>query len=170
MNYYPILQSWPQNIAEKLFHQSNKILIIFTSIFLVNFNYLTTHLLTWLPCSVITIHQILPSLISQSAIFTFLWTCHISLLLHAFVYVVFICCIHYRAISPYGLFIHVSTSFIKSSWFQINFTTHSFECLQSRDPGSISGLERVPGGGNSYQLQYSCLENSKGKYDYICRM
>ena len=27
------------------------------------------------------------------------------------------------------------------------------------DPGSISGLERSPGEGNGYPLQYSCLEN-----------
>ena len=28
------------------------------------------------------------------------------------------------------------------------------------DAGSIPGLERSPGGGNSNPLQYSCLENS----------
>ena len=28
------------------------------------------------------------------------------------------------------------------------------------DPGSIPGLERSPGDGNGYPLQYSCLENS----------
>ena len=28
------------------------------------------------------------------------------------------------------------------------------------DPGSIPGLERSPGEGNSNSLQYSCLENS----------
>ena len=28
------------------------------------------------------------------------------------------------------------------------------------DPGSIPGLERSPGEGNGYPLQYSCLENS----------
>ena len=27
------------------------------------------------------------------------------------------------------------------------------------DPGSIPGSERAPGEGNSYPLQYSCLEN-----------
>ena len=27
-------------------------------------------------------------------------------------------------------------------------------------PGSIPGLERSPGEGNGYPLQYSCLENS----------
>ena len=27
------------------------------------------------------------------------------------------------------------------------------------DPGSIPGLERSPGEGNGYPLQYSCLEN-----------
>ena len=27
------------------------------------------------------------------------------------------------------------------------------------DPGSIPGLERSPGEGNVYPLQYSCLEN-----------
>ena len=30
----------------------------------------------------------------------------------------------------------------------------------ARDLGSIPGLERPPGGGNSYPLQYSGLENS----------
>ena len=29
-----------------------------------------------------------------------------------------------------------------------------------RDVGSIPGLERSPGGGHGYPLQYSCLENS----------
>ena len=28
------------------------------------------------------------------------------------------------------------------------------------DPGLIPGLERSPGEGNGYPLQYSCLENS----------
>ena len=28
-----------------------------------------------------------------------------------------------------------------------------------RDMGSVSGLERSPGGGHGNQLQYSCLEN-----------
>ena len=28
-----------------------------------------------------------------------------------------------------------------------------------RDAGSIPGLGRSPGGGHSYPLQYSCLEN-----------
>ena len=32
-----------------------------------------------------------------------------------------------------------------------------------RDPGSILGLRRLPGEGNGYPLQYSCLENSTGK-------
>ena len=32
-----------------------------------------------------------------------------------------------------------------------------------RDVGSIPGLERVPGEGHGNQLQYSCLENSKGR-------
>ena len=30
------------------------------------------------------------------------------------------------------------------------------------DPGSVSGLERCPGEGNSYLLQYSGQENSMG--------
>ena len=30
----------------------------------------------------------------------------------------------------------------------------------TRGPGSIFGLERSPGEGNGYSLQYSCLENS----------
>ena len=28
------------------------------------------------------------------------------------------------------------------------------------DPGSIPGLERCPGEGNGYLLQYTCLENT----------
>ena len=32
-----------------------------------------------------------------------------------------------------------------------------------RDEGFISGLGRSPGGGNGILLQYSCLENSKGR-------
>ena len=31
------------------------------------------------------------------------------------------------------------------------------------DPGSISGLERSPGGGHDNPLQYSSLENSMGR-------
>ena len=31
------------------------------------------------------------------------------------------------------------------------------------DPGLISGLGRLPGEGNGYPLQYSCLENSMDK-------
>ena len=30
----------------------------------------------------------------------------------------------------------------------------------TRDAGSILGLERSPGGGNGNPIQYSCLENS----------
>ena len=76
----------------------------------------------------------------------------------------------YFSMSLYMLFLHtVDSSFMKPYRFQINFTTHSFECLQYRDPGSIPGSERAPGGGNSYQLQYSFPENSMGKYDYICK-
>ena len=33
----------------------------------------------------------------------------------------------------------------------------------TRDPGSVSGLERSPGGGPSNPLQYSCLENSRDR-------
>ena len=33
----------------------------------------------------------------------------------------------------------------------------------SRDVGSIPGLGRSSGGGNSNPLQYSCLENSMGR-------
>ena len=32
-----------------------------------------------------------------------------------------------------------------------------------RDPGSIPGLGRSPGGGDGKQLQYSCMENSKDR-------
>ena len=31
------------------------------------------------------------------------------------------------------------------------------------DPGSIPGLGRVPGEGNAYPVQYSCLENSMNR-------
>ena len=31
------------------------------------------------------------------------------------------------------------------------------------DPGSIPGLGRLPGEGNDYPLQYSCLENPHGQ-------
>ena len=31
------------------------------------------------------------------------------------------------------------------------------------DPGSFLGQERSPGEGNGYQLQYSCMENSKAR-------
>ena len=31
------------------------------------------------------------------------------------------------------------------------------------DPGSIPGLERFPGEGNGYSLQYTCLENSMNR-------
>jgi len=31
---------------------------------------------------------------------------------------------------------------------------------KTRDLGSVPGLRRSPGEGNSYSLQYSCLENS----------
>ena len=33
----------------------------------------------------------------------------------------------------------------------------------TRDPGSIPGSGRSPGGGNDNPLQYSCLENSKDR-------
>ena len=33
----------------------------------------------------------------------------------------------------------------------------------TRDPCSIAGLGRSPGGGNGNPLQYSCLENSMDK-------
>ena len=33
----------------------------------------------------------------------------------------------------------------------------------TRDPGSVSGLERSPGGEPSNPLQYSCLENSRDR-------
>ena len=32
-----------------------------------------------------------------------------------------------------------------------------------RDPGSIPGSERAPGGGHGNPLYYSCLENSHGQ-------
>ena len=35
------------------------------------------------------------------------------------------------------------------------------------DPGLIPGSERFPGGGNGYPLQYSCLENSMDRGDYL---
>ena len=33
-------------------------------------------------------------------------------------------------------------------------------------PGSAPGLERTPGEGNGYSLQYSCLENSMDSGDW----
>ena len=33
----------------------------------------------------------------------------------------------------------------------------------ARDPCSVAGLGRFPGGGNGNPLQYSCLENSMDK-------
>ena len=32
-----------------------------------------------------------------------------------------------------------------------------------RDPGSVRGSGRSPGGGHGNPLQYSCLENSRGR-------
>ena len=40
------------------------------------------------------------------------------------------------------------------------FTSHLSPTCNARDLGSIPGLERFPGEGNSYLLQYSGLENS----------
>ena len=37
----------------------------------------------------------------------------------------------------------------------------------TRDMGSIPGLERSPGGGNGNQLQYSCLENPYGQRSLV---
>ena len=36
----------------------------------------------------------------------------------------------------------------------------------ARDVGSIPGLEKSPGGGNSNPLQYSCLENPQWTGDW----
>ena len=36
-----------------------------------------------------------------------------------------------------------------------------------RDPGSIPGLGRSPGGGNGNPLQYSCLENPHGQRSLV---
>ena len=36
---------------------------------------------------------------------------------------------------------------------------NAYSC-NAGDVGSVPGLERSPGGGNGYPLQYSCLENS----------
>ena len=41
------------------------------------------------------------------------------------------------------------------------FTSHLSPTCNARDLGSIPGLERFPGEGNSYLLQYSGLENSR---------
>ena len=35
------------------------------------------------------------------------------------------------------------------------------------DPGSISGLERSPGGGHGNPLQYSCMENPHGQRSLV---
>ena len=37
----------------------------------------------------------------------------------------------------------------------------------ARDPGSIPGLERSPGEGIGYALQYSCLENFHGQRSLV---
>ena len=37
------------------------------------------------------------------------------------------------------------------------------------DPGSIPGLGRSPGEGNSYLLQSSCLESSMDRADWECK-
>ena len=37
-------------------------------------------------------------------------------------------------------------------------------------PGSIPGLGRYPGEGNDYPLQYSCLEDSMDKGDWLQSM
>ena len=39
-------------------------------------------------------------------------------------------------------------------------------CIEG-DMGSISGLERPPGGGHGNLLQYSCLENPHGKRSLV---
>jgi len=41
----------------------------------------------------------------------------------------------------------------------VNRTTKESTCSEG-DLGSIPGLGRSPGEGNSYPLEYSCLENS----------
>ena len=35
------------------------------------------------------------------------------------------------------------------------------------DPGSIPGSEKSPGEGNNYPLQYSCLENSRDRGNWL---
>ena len=73
--------------------------------------------------------------------------------------------------------INLSSSKIESSWPnspKLHSTTYGmgFPCgsagkestCNAEDPGSIPGLGRSPGKGNSYLLQYSGLENSM---DYI---
>ena len=44
------------------------------------------------------------------------------------------------------------------SWTSL--VAQTVKTCNARDLGSISGLERSPGEGNSYPLQYSCLENA----------
>ena len=39
------------------------------------------------------------------------------------------------------------------------FSVSTESACNAGDPGSIPGLERSPGEGNDYPLQYSCLEN-----------
>ena len=43
---------------------------------------------------------------------------------------------------------------------------HLFSTLNVRDMGSISGLERSPGEGNGYSIEFYCLENSMGRGAY----
>ena len=42
---------------------------------------------------------------------------------------------------------------------QLNSDGKESACIVG-DPGSITGLERYPGEGNGYPLQYSCLKDS----------
>ena len=47
-------------------------------------------------------------------------------------------------------------------WLHLWLVNKQSAC-DAGDLGSISGLGRSPGEGNSYSLQYSCLENPKDR-------
>ena len=54
---------------------------------------------------------------------------------------------------------NVNSSLLRHSGFPSGSDGKESAC-NARDRGSIPGLERFPGEGNGYPLQYSCLENS----------
>ena len=56
-----------------------------------------------------------------------------------------------------------------NNWPKVGFPDGSFgqqSACNARDPGLIPGLGRLPGEGNGYPLQYSCLENLMDRGDW----